>query len=212
MFALAAGMSTTGALTRWFRDAFALEERTAEQRGGINAYQALAETASRVPRGSGGLLVLPYFSGERTPINDPLARGMIAGLTLSHDRAHVYRAILEGIAFGIRHNLEAMEEAGARPRRLVAIGGGVQNRLWIQIVSDVTGRDQIVQTTPGASYGDAMMAAVGVGMVKSLSDTRQWLSPGTVVRPDPEASAFYEKRYALYRELYSQTRELVHRL
>jgi xylulokinase len=212
MFALAAGMSTTGALTRWFRDAFASEERAAEQRGGINAYQALAEAGSRVPRGSGGLLVLPYFSGERTPINDPLARGIFAGLTLSHDRAHVYRAILEGIAFGIRHNLETMEEAGARPRRLVAIGGGVQNRLWIQIVSDVTGREQIVQSTPGASYGDAMMAAVGVGIVKSLRDTRQWLAPGTVVRPDPEASAFYTQRYSLYRELYQQTRGLVHRL
>jgi xylulokinase len=211
-YALAAGMSTTGALTKWFRDSFAPQEREAERGGGINAYQALAQAASRVPRGSAGLLVLPYFSGERTPVNDPGARGMIAGLTLSHDRAHIFRAILEGIAFGIRHNLEAMEEVGAPPRRLVAIGGGVQNRLWLQIVSDVTGREQDARTSPGACYGDAMMAAVSVGIMRRLNETRRWLAPGAAVHPDPEASAFYAARYAMYRELYERTRELMHRL
>jgi xylulokinase len=211
-FALAAGMSTTGALTKWFRDSFAAEERAAEREGGTNAYQALAEAASRIPRGSGGLLVLPYFSGERTPVNDPRARGVIAGLTLSHGRAHLFRAILEGIAFGIRHNLEAMEAAGEGAHRLVAIGGGVQNRLWTQIVSDVTGREQEVRETPGACYGDTMMAAVSAGMMRRLSETRKWLPPAGVVRPDPEASAFYTSRYALYRELYERTKELAHRL
>ena len=137
---------------------------------------------------------------------------MIAGLTLSHGSAHVYRAILEGIAFGIRHNLEAMEEAGARPRRLVAIGGGVLNRLWMQIVSDVTGREQDVRMTPGACYGDAMLAAVSVGIEGSLGETRRWLAPASVIRPDPEASAYYSRRYSLYGELYQQTKELMHRL
>ncbi len=211
-YALAAGMSTTGALTRWFRDRLAPLEAAAERAGGASAYQALAEEAARVPRGAEGLLMLPYWSGERTPVNDPLARGVLAGLTLSHGRPHMFRAALEGIAFGVRHNLEAMASAGAQPRRLVAIGGGVKNPLWVQIVSDVTGREQVAQTTPGASYGDAMMAAVGVGLLPSLSESRRWLPRGTLVRPDPEAAAFYDKRYPLFRELYESTRALVHSL
>jgi xylulokinase len=211
-FALAAGMSTTGALTKWFRDSFARRELEREQGGGVNAYQALAEAASRVPRGSDGLLVLPFFSGERTPVNDPLARGMIAGLTLSHGQAHLFRAILESIAFGVRHNLEAMEEAGFASRRLVAIGGGVQNRLWTRIVSDVTGREQEVRETPGACYGDAMIGAVAAGILPGLSDARKWLASASLVRPDPEAHAFYTRRYPLYRELYDRTKDLVHLL
>jgi xylulokinase len=211
-FALAAGMSTAGALTRWMRDNLAPRETASEREGGASAYQVLAEEASRVPPGAGGLLMLPYFSGERTPVNDPMARGVVAGLTLSHGRPHLFRAALEGIAFGIRHNLEAMAMAGAPPRRLVAIGGGVRNALWLQIVSDVTGREQVVQSTPGASYGDAVMAAVGVGLLENLSESRRWLEAGTVVRPEPVALAFYEGRYPLYRELYERTRPLVHAL
>ena len=211
-FALAAGMSTTGALTRWFRDQLAPLEAAAERAGGASAYQALAEEAARVPPGAKGLLMLPYWSGERTPVNDPLARGVLVGLTLSHGRPHMFRAALEGIAFGVRHNLEAMAAAGAAPRRLVAIGGGVKNPLWVQIVSDVTGREQVVQATPGASYGDAMMAAVGVGLLPSLSESRRWLPAGAAVRPDPEAAAFYDRRYPLFRELYESTRALVHAL
>ncbi len=212
MYALAAGMSTAGALIRWIRDQLAPGEAAAERQGGLNAYQVLAEEAAAVERGAGGLLLLPYFSGERSPLNDPLARGVMVGLTLSHGRPHICRAALEGVAFGIRGNLEAMARAGAEPRRLVAIGGGVRNRLWTQIVSDVTGREQVVQASPGACYGDAMMAAVGVGLAGSLSETRRWLEAGTVVRPDPEAVAFYETRYPLFRELYERTRPVVHAL
>ena len=209
-YALAAGMSTTGALTRWFRDNFASAEVAAENTGAANAYEVLATEASRVPAGSGGLMMLPYFSGERSPINDPLARGVIAGLTLSHTRAHLYRALLEGVAYGIRQNLETMTETGAAPGRLVAIGGGVKNPLWIQIVSDVTGRAQIVQTTPGASYGDAILAAIGAGILEDMSAARRWLEPGTLVAPDPRAAAFYDGKYPLYCRLYEQTKEIAH--
>jgi len=211
-YALAAGMSTTGALTRWFRDTFAREELAAEQGGGVNAYQALSDAASRVPPGSQGLMVLPHFSGERTPINDPEARGVIVGLTLSHGRPEIFRAILEGIAFGIRHNIEAMAEAGAAPRRLVAIGGGVRNRLWVQIVSNATGLPQTVQNTPGACYGDAVLAAISVGQLQRMSQARRWLPSGTEVRPDPAATGVYDRLYRIYRELYDGTKAVSHRL
>ena len=212
MYALAGGMSTTGALMSWFRDEFAPEAVEAQRQGGPNAYETLAQQAAGTPRGAGGLLALPYFSGERTPVNDPGARGVIAGLTLSHGRGHVYRALLEGIAYGIRQNLEAMEEAGTPARRLVAIGGGVRNSLWLQIVSDVSGREQAVQTTPGASYGDAMLAAVGIGLMSSLGETRRWVAPAPVVRPDDEAFTFYDERYPLYRQLYERTADIAHAL
>jgi xylulokinase len=210
--ALAAGMATTGSLTRWFRDQFGAPETTLEEQGGPNAYSALAHLASQVAVGSEGLLVLPYFSGARTPINDPLARGMIAGLTLSHTRGHVYRAILEGIAYGVRHNLEAMTESDAPPRRLVAIGGGTKNPLWLQIVSDVTGRTQSVRSSPGASYGNAFLAGVGVKALDGVASIQSWLSEPDVVVPDPAAHAFYDRHYSLYRALYESTREVTHTL
>ena len=201
-FALAAGMSTAGAVTRWFRDQFGQVELLDEASGGPNAYAKLAEGAQAVPPGAEGLLVLPYFSGERTPLNDPLARGMIAGLTLSHTKAHVYRGILEGIAYGIRHNLEAMKSAGDPPAKLIAIGGGTKNRLWLQIVSDVTGQKQVVRTTTGASYGDAFLAGVGVGLFQKMESVRDWLGPAEEIAPNPTVHDIYNRYYPLFRQLY----------
>ena len=104
--------------------------------------------------------MLPYFAGERTPIMDPDARGVIAGLTLSHTRGDLYRAALEATGFGVRHNIEAIEAAGGDIRRIVAVGGGTQGGLWTQIVSDITGREQEIRAQSiGASYGAAFLAA-----------------------------------------------------
>jgi xylulokinase len=259
MYALAAGMSTTGAVTQWFREEFGAEERAVEEAGGENAYAALARDAADIPAGAEGLLALPYFSGERTPLNDPDARGVIAGLTLRHSRAHVYRALLEGVAFGVRHNLEEMAASGvgsggapasggeptsaggARGRpasaedaaattassgagdiaagaaasagaagALVAIGGGVANRLWMQIVADVLGRAHTVRSTPGASYGDAALAAVGTGE-RSLADVAAWVPAGETVEPTA-AHEVYERLYPLYRDLYRSSADTVHAL
>jgi xylulokinase len=233
MYALAAGMSTTGAITQWFREEFGAEERAGEEAGGENAYAALARAAGEVAPGAEGLLALPYFSGERTPLNDPDARGVIAGLTLRHSRAHVYRALLEGVAFGVRHNLEEMAasaSAGAargHPANagageavagasagaagaLVAIGGGAANRLWMQIVADVLGRAHIVRSTPGASYGDAALAAFGAGGC-SLTDVATWVPPGETVEPTASHEV-YERLYPLYRNLYRSSAGTVHAL
>jgi xylulokinase len=113
-----------------------------------------------VPPSSDGLVVLPYFAGERTPLQDARARGLISGLTLSHGRGHLYRAMLEATACGVRHIFEAMGEAGGGGERLVAVGSGTKGGLWTQIVSDVTGRPQdLPEQTIGASYGDAHRAS-----------------------------------------------------
>ncbi|WP_425144925.1 FGGY-family carbohydrate kinase, partial [Deinococcus sp.] len=154
---LAGGINTTGILTAWFRDQLAPGATFAE----------LFAAAAQVPAGAGGLLVLPYFSGERTPISDPQARGVVAGLTLGHTRDQFFRAILEGVGSAVRHNLESFAAMGAEVRRVVAVGGGAQTDTWLQIVSDICGVEQHAPaTTIGASYGDAFLAGLAAGVLR----------------------------------------------
>lgn len=203
---LAAGMSTTGSLTRWFKNEFA-RELTDE-----TAYSSLFSGVESIPPGSKGLLVLPYFSGERTPINDPDARGIFAGLTLSHNRAHLFRAVLEGVAYGIRHNIETFNAAGVDLSRVVAVGGGTKSPTWVQIVSDVTGIPQEVpKLTIGASYGDAFLAGLAAGILDRL-DITLWVKQGNIIRPDKDVKALYDSYYHNYLQLYESTRDIVHNL
>jgi xylulokinase len=213
-FGVEGGMSTTGALTRWFRDHLGKDLLERERSGGENAYSALATEASRIPPGSGGLLCLPYFSGERTPINDADARGTFAGLTLTHTRGHLYRAALEGTAYGVRHNLEVMSGMGATPSRLVAVGGGAKNPLWMQIVSDVTGVPQDVPwQTIGASYGDAYLAGRAIGLFPSLDSlVDEWVGIGSSIEPEPGNADLYSQYYDVYRSLHGKTVDVQHRL
>jgi xylulokinase len=227
-FALAGGMSTGGSLTTWFRDQFAQLEQKTEMAGGENAYAVLAKAAANSPVGANGLIALPYFEGERTPLNDPRARGMWFGLSLKHTRADIYRAILEGVAFGIRHNLEALDEEGFQPQRILVSGGGIQNRLWLQIVADVCGVDLVVPArlaphasgaadgedilSGGACYGDAFLASVGAGLHHQLSDIGRWVTHKEVIHFNPKNHGKYLAYYQIYRELYTSTKYLMHRL
>lgn len=199
---LAAGMATTGSLTRWFQDELA----------GQRTYAELFAEAEHIPPGAGGILMLPYFSGERTPINDPAARGVIAGLTLAHRRAHLYRAALESVAYGIRHNIETFQAIGAEVRRIVAVGGGTKSTTWLQIVSDVAGiAQEVPELTIGASYGDAFLAGLAAGLLKP-SDLSGWVQPGTIIQPNQANKVVYDACYADYRLLYERTKDIVHRL
>ena len=196
---LAGGMATSGAITAWLRDLFG---------GGID-YADLAKLADESGPGANGLLMLPYFAGERTPIMDPQARGVLAGLTLSHTRGDLYRAALEAIGFGVRHNVEVMETAGGDVRRLVAVGGGAQGDLWTQIVSDISGRPQVIPTqTIGASYGGALLAAQTITEV-SIST---WNPVKEIREPRPELAEMYADLYTDYRTLYTSTRDITHAL
>ncbi|MEU6117713.1 FGGY-family carbohydrate kinase [Streptomyces sp. NPDC047117] len=195
---LAGGMATSGAVTAWLRDLT-----------GAPDHADLLRAAEASGTGANGLLMLPYFAGERTPVMDPQARGVIAGLTLSHTRGDLYRAALEATAFGVRHNIEAIEAVGGDIRRAVAVGGGTQGGLWTQIVSDVTGREQEVRTTSiGASYGGALLAAQLLGDVTA----DDWNPVRETVVPDPAAAAEYAELYGLYRDLYPATADVVHAL
>jgi xylulokinase len=214
LYGIEGGMSTTGALTRWFRDQLGQQELAAESAGGRSAYAALADAAAQIPPGSEGLVCLPYFSGERTPINDPLARGIYAGLTLSHTRAHLYRASLEGTAYGVRDNVEVMAAMGADPKRIVAVGGGTQNPLWLQIVSDVSGKAQVVpEKTIGASYGDAFLAGVATGIVQEREAiNRDWVKLSRVIEPNANLDGIYAEYQEIYKSLYQSTRAEMHHL
>lgn len=196
---LAAGMATSGALTGWFRDLV-----------GSPSFETLVAEASEVPAGSLGLLVLPYFAGERTPIYDADARGLIMGLTLAHKRGHLYRALLESTGYGVRHILAALEAAGSPPARLVAVGGGTRGGLWTHLVSSITGLSQeIPEVTVGAAYGDAFMAGIGSGLVNPGDD---WTRVAEVVKPDPVTRALYDELYNDYLALYPATRDVAHHL
>jgi xylulokinase len=198
-YTVAAGMATSGSVTSWLRDLT-----------GGGAYEELVAEASRIPAGADGLLVLPYFAGERTPIFDPQARGVVAGLTLRHGRGHLFRAVYEGIAFGVRQILETMDPDDDRVSRLVAVGGGTEGGLWTQVVSDVCGREQQVpETTIGASYGDALLAAIGTRTVDAATD---WARIDHIVTPDPSNRGVYDNLYRAYRELYPATRAHMHLL
>jgi xylulokinase len=195
---LAAGMATSGAITSWLHDLV----------GGPGYPELLAEAARSGP-GARGLLMLPYFAGERTPIADPDARGVIAGLTLEHTRGDLYRAALEATAFGVRHNIDAIEAAGGRIERIVAVGGGTQGGLWARIVSDITGRAQLVpEKTIGASYGAAFLAAGSVAPV----DIDRWNPIVEHLEPDPRTTAGYDQLYASYLDLYPATVTIAHAL
>lgn len=196
---VAAGMATSGALTTWFRTI-----------AGDPPFEQLLAEAGQTPPGADGLVVLPYFAGERTPLFDPMARGAMLGLTQRHTRGHLYRALLEATAFGVRHNLEAVESAGGDPRRLVAVGGGTRGGLWAQVVSDVTGREQDIPTPSiGASYGDAHLAGAAAGLVPL--DAR-WATVAGTVRPNVALRSLYDQLYQVYLQLYPATKSLAHEL
>ena len=212
-YAAMGGMSTSGSLTTWFRDQFAQNEVAREKSGGDNAYAALAGEAAKSPAGAKGLIALPYFEGERTPLHDPKARGVLFGLSLKHTRGDVYRAILESVGFGIRHNLAAMREEGLNPERIIAVGGGTLNDLWMQLVADIGAVElAIPQQLIGASYGDAFMAGVGAGRFKDLTEITRWVKNKKIVRPNPAAHKQYALNYKIFRELYESNRSLMHDL
>ena len=212
-FTFLGGMSTAGSLTTWFRDQFAQIEKEREEEGGENAFAALAKYAGASPAGAKGLVVLPYFAGERTPLHDPKAKGVWFGLSLKHTKGDVYRAIMEGVAFGIRHNIEVMAQEGVQPGRILAVGGGTKNRLWLQIVSDICDIELLVpEQQIGASYGDAFLAGTGIGLFKDLSEIKNWVRTQEIINPDHETRKLYEVNYQIFRELYTSTKPLMHKL
>jgi xylulokinase len=205
---LTGGTSTAGSITRWFVDQWIQPGESKDE-----AYSRLTALAEQSKPGSNGIIMLPYFSGERTPIHHLNARGTFFGLTLKHTTGDLYRSILEGIGYSIRHNIEEMRLAGFGPRKLVAIGGGTKSRLWLQVVSSICKVEQYIpKVTYGASYGDAFLAALGIGWYDKLEDIEAWVDYIEVIRPKERDSEIYDQFYHLYQDIYKQTKDSMDRL
>ncbi len=187
-------LSAAGSL-RWYRDVVAPEQE----------FDSLLDEAGAVDPGAEGLYFLPYLSGERTPHANPRARGAFVGLTLKHGRAHMTRAVLEGVAFGLRDNLVLMEAVGLdRVSQVRISGGGARSRLWRQVLADVLGVDLVsIETSEGAALGAAVLAGVGVGVWSSVEEACDAsVSFGETTRPDADRRAAYEGLYETFRAHY----------
>ena len=196
-------LSAAGSL-RWFRDALAPDV----------SFGDLVASAEEVPAGSEGLFFLPYLTGERSPHPDPLARGAFVGLTVTHGRRHMTRAVLEGVAFGLRDGLDLMIAAGMPvPSQIRASGGGMASQLWCQILADVLETEiATVGTAEGAAYGAGLLAAVGVGWYPDAgAAARAWVTVTPVAQPGADASVYAEAQ-AIYRDLYPALAPTFHKL
>ncbi|MCS7248173.1 MAG: xylulokinase [Anaerolineales bacterium] len=188
-------LSAAGSL-RWFHDSFAPSL----------SYEELVEPAAQIPIGCEGLLFLPYLTGERTPYPDPFARGAFVGLTVRHSLAHCVRAVLEGVAFGLRDSFELIRSVGMTPLKQVRLsGGGAKSLLWRQILADVLNTELVtVNTTEGAAFGAALLAAVGARKFPDITTACEQIVRITgCISPNQAAVEQYEAIYPLYRELYS---------
>jgi xylulokinase len=194
-----------GLSLRWFRDNFG-----AGRDDGRDPYERLLEEASAAPPGSDGALWAPYLMGERTPHLDPHARAALVGLTASHTRAHVVRAILEGVAFSLRDTFEIFKEMGVPVESVRLGGGGARSPLWRQIQADVYGREvELVEAEEGAAYGAALLAGVGSGAWNSVEEAcAAAVRVRERVAPDPEAARLLDERYKAFRAIYPALRNV----
>jgi xylulokinase len=191
-------MATSGSLIRWFQRVVA---------GGADL-RLLDEEAGKAGPGAGGVIALPYFLGEKTPINDPGATGAFVGLRLAQDRGHLFRAVLEGIAYGFRHHLDVFAEIGHPARRVRVADGGSRSRVWTQIIADVLSVPlEKVALRSGSALAAAFAAGMGVGAFREWREVERFVEVSEVVEPHP--NEVYDIAYARYRALYPALKEVL---
>jgi xylulokinase len=208
------GAITAGAAVTWFRDNFCRDEADASRASGVDVHDRLDAGASGVPEGSEGVLFLPYLMGERSPVWDGKASGAFAGLSLYHRRDHLYRAVLEGVTFALRHNIEAgARGAASLDERLIVVGGAAGSDLWMQIIADVTARPvYTIEQEVEAAMGGALLAAYGVGLVDADQVRRGWVTLAPRATPRSAATRIYDPLFATYKALYPALRDTMHDL
>jgi len=201
-------MASSGSFLNWIVVNWAGGEQEAAKAAGKSIHQWLDQRAASVEADS-GVLFLPYFLGEKTPLNDPFARGTLIGLGLHHDISHVWRAALEGVVFGFRHHVETFQECGLVVERVFAADGGAASDLWLQIAADTLGRPVTrIDRHPGSSLGAAFVAGMGTGILRNWSDIARYAAPGRTFAPQPDAVAALETKYRLWRDVYRRLRTL----
>ncbi|HNR31132.1 MAG TPA: xylulokinase [Candidatus Hydrogenedentes bacterium] len=198
-------MLSAGGSLRWFRDALCQSEKAVAAETGADPYEYIAGAAARVPAGAEGLTFLPYLTGERTPHKDPYARGAFIGLSLRHTRAHMARAVLEGVAFGMRDSLEIIREMGVPIEEVRASGGGARSALWRQIQADINNVPLVrINVDEGPAYGAALLAMAGTGLCSSVEEACDaTIRVVDICEPDAERARFYERCFKEYQAAYT---------
>ncbi len=202
---------SAGLSLRWFRDQFgAGADGNGDKKDGRDPYERLSDEAAKVPAGCQGLLWTPYLMGERTPHLDPNARGALVGLTVTHTRAHVIRAILEGVAFSLRDTFTLFDQMKVGVNRIRLGGGGARSPLWRQIQADVYGHEvELVEAEEGAAYGAAILAGVGAGIWKSVDEAcGAVVRVAKTVKAQADTVGVMNTSYAAYRRVYPATKSI----
>ena len=202
-------MAASGSVLNWIVRHLARAEAAEAKAAGLGVHALLDRRAATLPPGAGGVVFLPYFLGEKTPLHDPLARGTVVGLGLHHGLPHLWRAALEAVAFGFRHHLDVFAEMGREPRRTIACDGGAASALWLQITADILERPiERLLHHPGSCLGAAFVAGMGTGLIEDWNAIARYVRSERVFEPDASRADAYRDAYALYRDLYRRLESL----
>jgi xylulokinase len=200
---------SAGGSLQWFHDALCTAPAAGGKRRSLATFDQLLAEAAATPVGAEGLQFLPYLAGERTPHLDPTARGALIGLTLAHGRGHVVRSILEGVTFALRDSLAIIELLGVPVKQIRASGGGAKNPFWRQMQADVFGKPVTAMAADeGAAYGAALLAAVGAGHYKDVTEAcAAAVKTDDSSKPNAKAKKVYDRAFPIFQDLYTALKD-----
>ena len=208
MWVLGGAISNGGIVLRWLRDNFADSERELAAKLGVDTYELLTAEAGKVPAGADGLILLPFFLGERAPHWNSNLRGVLFGLNFNHGKAHVIRAAMEGICYSMNSILRALEEVTGTVREIRASGSFIRSELWTQTLADVFNRDlHLPDINQGVAFGAAVLGFVAAGELSGIGDTARLVGVAKSYRPRAEAAADYNRLYGIYERVYGNLAE-----
>jgi xylulokinase len=194
---------SAGGSFKWVCDSFGDKEKEEAKKQGVGFYYLMDKKAEEIPVGSEGLIFLPYLTGERTPHQDPDAKGVFFGLSLKHNKFHFVRSVMEGVGFALRDSLELMRDLNIKIEEVRFVGGGAKSQLWRGMLADIFESPiRTLKVEEGAPYGALLLAGIGVGVYKDVEDASKVIQVGAVQEPNKENAAIYRNFYALYRDLY----------
>jgi ribulose kinase len=198
------GQTSTGSVINWFRELVGLDK---------SDYAELNDLAAALPPGAEGLIVQEHFQGNRTPHTDPRSRGVISGLTLKHRREHIFRAVIEGVAYGTELIFQTMRQAGYSPEQIIVCGGATNSPLWLQIHADVSGLPlTLTKVADAPALGSAILASVGSGHYADMAQAcAQMVHVERTIEPDMANHQAYQDLFDLYQQTYPAMKPIVHR-
>jgi xylulokinase len=195
---------SAGGSFKWICDSLGAQERTEAEKEGIGFYQVIDRKASEVAVGSEGLIFLPYLTGERTPHQDPDAKGVFFGLSLRHNKFHFIRSVMEGVGFALKDSLELMKDLNINIEEVRLVGGGAKSKFWRGMLSDIFDSPiRTLKVEEGAPYGALLLAGIGVGVYKDIEDASKVIEVGGLHEPNKENAAVYKDLYSLYGDIYN---------